>query len=249
MKRTVWILLGFILFALLSVTIYMYFYSKPSAFLNDDELLKKINSTHTTAKAVRIQDTISVDDFHYFVPFQSKTGGHGTSYWEWKKNKWQVLMIDTVGQPLLWKVEGKTPSTYRIVWNLHPDDKVNSSHYYLTRERGYFITGDQENYFPKVEMVKKITHGKQSYGVVKLSKEWVSVIDSLIKMESVKQTNFYDHFTLSRFMYLGWTPYDRSGNEVIIEHSVNGNGYHVDDIDLEFVRYMDGIELEQSGGK
>lgn len=243
-KRTKMII-GLCMIVTLGVIIYKYYPRAPVAFPSDKELILDINLTQSSVRVKEIQDKIQIDEEHFFVPFISTTGDYGTSYWEWQNTKWKVLNIDNSGEPKVWKIDSDDPSTYRLVWNLHKDDKVNHMKFYLFRERNFRVTNGIEYYYPKLQMEKKIEVMTVSHGTMKLSRDWVSVIDSLIKMESTAKPNFlFSDFDLNRYMYFAWKPYDQSGKEVRLEGISNGFSFINDDINLDFVRLMDDNDLE-----
>jgi hypothetical protein len=243
-KRTK-IFIGLCLVVILSSIIYLFYYPKNgTAFPSESELTSIINSTHPNARIKQIQDVIQVDDHHYFVPFLSKDGEYCTSYWEWQANKWKVLNIDTSGEPKVWKIDKNDPSTYHFIWNLHVDDKISDVKFYLYRDRNYHITDGIENYFPKIQMEKSLSVKEVSYGVEKISRDWTTVIDSFEKLESSTIPSYMDEFDVNRYVYFAWTPYEQSGIEAKTMYSVGGHSFTNDDIELDFVRYMDKRDLE-----
>ncbi|MFD1357004.1 hypothetical protein ACFQ4X_03760 [Fictibacillus halophilus] len=244
MKKRMKLIIGLGLIVLLGVVTYWYYPKSPSAFLSDKELALEINNTQSNMKVKQIQDKVAVDDKHFFVPFITTNGDYGTSYWEWQRTKWKVLNIDNTGEPMIWKINKNDPSTYRLVWNLHKDDKVDHMKFYLNRERSFQVSNGIEYYYPKVQMEKKITITAASYGSQKLPNEWISVVDSFVKIESSVKQSLFDDFDLDRHLYFAWMPYDKTGKEAIIEHSVNGYSFTVDDIELDFVRWMNNHDLE-----
>src|SRR5690606_3806433 len=106
--------------------IYFFNNSKPSSFPSDDELLNKINETYSRAHATVIQDSIFLDDQHVYVPFINSEGSYGSSFWIWKKGKWRVAGIDTIGEPTVWKINESDPKTYHIVWNIPPENNIKN---------------------------------------------------------------------------------------------------------------------------
>jgi hypothetical protein len=242
-KRTKFII-GLSLILLLGVVIYWYYPKAPSAFPSNKELAREINLTQSNMKVKEIQDKVAVDEKHFFVPFITTIGDYGTSYWEWQKTKWKVLSIDNKGEPKLWKIDSHDPSTYRLVWNLHKADRVDHMKIFLNRERSFRVSNGIEFYYPKVQMEKKIDVSAASYGSEKLPKEWISVLDSFIKIESSFKPDLLGNFDLDRYMYFAWMPYDQTGKDAILEYSVNGYSFTNDDIELDFIRLMDDNDLE-----
>jgi hypothetical protein len=231
---------------ILGVIIYWYFPRTPVAFPSDKELIVNINHTQSTVRVEEILDKIKMDKEHFFVPFISTTGDYGTSYWEWQNTKWKVLNIDNSGEPKVWKIDSNDPSTFRLVWNLHEDDKVDHMKFFLYRERNFHITNGVEYYYPKLQMEKRIETTSISYGSIKLPNDWLSVIESLIKMDSSASHDLLGDFDLNRYMYFAWKPYDKSGIEARLEGTINGYSFFNDDIELDLVRLMDDSYFESS---
>jgi hypothetical protein len=232
-----------VLIILMLVT-YWYFPRTPVVFPSDKELIQTISATQTTVRVKEIQDKIRIDDKHFFVPFITTTGDYGTSYWEWQNTKWKVLNIDNTGEPKVWRIDSKDPSTFRLVWNLHEDDKVAYMKLFLYRERNFHVTDGIEYYYPKLQMENKIETASVSYGSMELPNEWLSVIDSLIKMDSAATPDLFGNLDLNRYMYFAWKPYEKSGIEARIEGTSNGFSFMNDDIELDFVRIMNDPDIE-----
>ena len=186
-----------------------------------------------------------VDEHHVLVPFISNKDDYSLSYWVWQKHKWRVASIDTNGRPMVWKIDRNDPPSYQFVWNIHPDDQLSSIHFYLIRDRGYHITEGVENYYPRVQMEKKVSLKEKSYGLMPLPNEWVTVMNSFIKVESAKQPDlFFNDFSPEQYMSFGWIPYDQANKETFPERSVNGNGYSNGKVELEHVMILDKGDIE-----
>lgn len=245
-KKRLWTLIGLSIVVLLSsAMIYWFYFSAPDPFPTNEKLVEEINSVFPEAVASEIQDTIRVDERNILVPFISHKNDYSLSYWVWKKQKWSVASIDTKGRPMVWKMDKNDPSAYQIVWNIHPDDQLSSIHFYLIRDRGYHISEGIEHYYPRVQMVKKISLKEKSYGSVQLPEEWVTFMNSFIKVESAKQPNlFFNGFFPEQYMSIGWIPYDQADKEIFPERSVNGNGYSTGSIDMEHVMILNKVDIE-----
>jgi hypothetical protein len=246
MTKTTKITISIGLLIILGLVIYWYFPRPPVAFPSDKELIGNMNDTQTTIRVEKIRDKIKIDEEHFFVPFISTTGDYGTSYWEWQNTKWKVLNIDNSGEPKVWKIDSRDPSTFRLVWNLHEDDKVDHMKFFLNRERNFHVTDGVEYYYPKLQMEKRIETTSISYGSIKLPNDWLSVIESLIKMDSSASHDLLGDFDLNRYMYFAWKPYDKSGIEARLEGTINGYSFFNDDIELDLVRLMDDSYFESS---
>ena len=234
-----------VILVVLSFMIYWFYFSKPSTFPVNERLVREINHLFPEADAQMIRETISIDDRHVVVPFISNQDGYGLSYWVWKNHKWKVAMVDTKGQPKLWKINRKDPSSYYFVWNIHPKDQLNSIHFYLIRNRGYQVTDGNENYIPRVQMEKRVSLQKKTYGVLRMPDEWSRFMDSVMKVESANQSNLLSQNMFSEHdMYFGWISYDQSGKETYPEHSVNGSRYSDINLNIDYLQILNSGELD-----
>lgn len=245
-KRKIWVLAGLAALGLLSsFTIYWFYFAKPVSFPTNEQLVKEINRIFPEASVSFVQDTIPVDIRHVAVPFISNEGNYGLSYWVWKKHKWTVATIDTKGEPKLWKINRKDPSSFHLVWNIHPEDQLSSITYYLIRDRGYQVTEGVENYIPGVQMEKKVSFQEKSYGVMELPDEWTEFMNAVIEVESTQKPNlFFNNFFPEPNMFLGWIPYDQSDKETFPEGSVNGSGYSNGNLVIEHMMILSKGDLE-----
>lgn len=245
-KKRLWTFIGLgIAVVLSSAIIYWFYFSKPASFPTNEQLVEKINSIFPEATARAIQDTIPVDERHVLVPFISNKDDYGLSYWVWQKHKWRVASIDTKGQPMVWKIDRNDPSSFHFVWNIHPKDQLRSIKFYLIRDRGFHITEGKENYYPRVQMEKRVSLQEKSYGSMQLPDDWVTFMNTFIKVESAKQPNvFINNFFPEQYMYFGWIPYDQEDKETFPERSVNGNGYSNGNVDLEHMMILGKGDIE-----
>ncbi len=245
-KRKTWTLAGVgILGLLASFMIFWFYFAKPVSFPTNGQLVREINSIFPEASASVIQDSILVDERHVVVPFISNEDHYGLSYWVWKRHKWTVATIDTKGEPKIWKINRKDPSSFHLVWNIHPEDQVSSISYYLIRDRGYQITEGIENYVPRVQMEKKVSLQEKSYGVMELPDEWRRLMNAVIEVELKQKPNlFFDPFTPERSLFFGWIPSNQSDNETFPEGSVNGSGYSNGNELIEHLMILSKGDLE-----
>lgn len=231
------------IFVLTAAIIYWFYFSAPEALPTNGEMLEKINKTLPEATARTIQAAIFIDDKHVYAPFVSEKGDYGKSFWVWEGHKWKAAYIDTKGRPLLWKINRKSPTTYHIVWNIHPNDKLSFIKYYLVRERGYHISDSKEVYTPRVQMGKKVSLKDQTYGVLKMPNEWVSFMNSFFEVESAKRPHF---FFSGQQLFFCWTPYNQSGVETFPKNSVNGDSFSAGTRSevIDYLMILDEDELE-----
>lgn len=235
MEKKLWSASFFII--LLSIIVYWFYFSKPTSFPTNEQLVDEMNSIFPKAAASIIQDTIHIDEGHVLVPFISKGGDYGLSYWAWKNHKWKVVSIDTKGKPMLWKLNINDPSSLYFVWNIHPKDQLSSIHFYLIRDRGFRIAEGIEHYNPRVQMEKRVSVQEKSYGLMQLPDDWVTFMNAYIKVESAKQSP-------ERDIYFGWIPYDQTNKESFPESSVNGAGYSNGEVGLEYVMILNKGDIE-----
>lgn len=236
-KKYIW-LIGLSVIIILCVG-YWYYFSSPSVLPEDDELAEQINEIFPEANAETIQDKIKLDEGHYYIPFISSSNQYGASYWKWEKRTWKPSYIDTLADPIVWKLDQDDPSSYYFVWNLHPDNKISKANFYLIRDRNYQVSMGKHQYMPQFQLSKEEVFEDASYGVIKLPKAWINVISQTQSVEAVSDFPL----TTSMRMYFAWTAYDEAGEEILPEHS-NGSGFSNGGIDYEFVQLINETELE-----
>ncbi|MDM5317083.1 hypothetical protein QUF49_13835 [Fictibacillus sp. b24] len=208
--------------------VYWYYYSEPNTTPSHGELMKQIDRAYEEAEIAKVQDAILVDERHLFVPYISKDNDYGTSFFVWKKRKWELEAVNSVGQPILWKIDSDDPSFYKIVWNFHPDDQFQSAQFYLLRNRGYEVTQGIEYYYPKVQLMKKVKDSQTSYGIDKLPKDWVSIIhfaNSVQKTDSMSDM-FLEMDPNQQFTF-AWQPVfqKETDEDIFSKRSINGGGF------------------------
>jgi hypothetical protein len=225
--------------------IYWFYFSEPKPFLRTNAILEELNQTYPEVSAKTVQDTIFIDSKHIFVPFISERDQYGLSYWVWSNHKWKVAYIENTGQPKLWKISKKDLKTHYFVWNIHPQDQLKTLRFFLIRDRGLHGSTDGYTYLPRVQMEKSISIKQKRYGVMELPKDWISFMDSYIKVESAKQPNSsFQSFIPEHQMYIGWIPYDHNGKVTFPERSLNGNGYSMEDVSIDHVMILNEVDLK-----
>lgn len=230
---------GYVVFIiiLLSMTVYWFYFSTPTSFPTNQQLIEEINRIFPKATASIIQDTIPIDERHVFVPFISQKDDYGLSYWVWKNHKWQVASIDTKGQPILWKRSVNDPASFYFSWNIHPNDQLSSIHFYLIRDRRYRFAEGIERYYPRIQMEKSVSLQEKSYGLMQLPDDWVTLMHAYREGESARQS-------LEQLLFFGWIPYNRTNQQHFPDHSVNGSGFSNGEVDLENVMILDQGDIE-----
>lgn len=234
-KKILWSLVSFII--LLSIGVYWFYFSKPTSFPTNEQLIEEMNRIYPEATASIIQETIPVDERHVLVPFISQKADYGLSYWVWENHNWKVVSIDTKGKPMLWQLNRNDPTSYYFVWNIDPKDQLSSIHFYFMRERGYRVANEIEYYYPRVQMEKRVSTQEKSYGWMQMPDDWVEVMNAYRKAESAKKSP-------ARDLYFGWIPYDQTNKETFPENSVNGSGYSNGEVDLDYLMILNKSDIE-----
>ncbi|WP_342599775.1 hypothetical protein MHB48_01195 [Psychrobacillus sp. FSL H8-0483] len=246
MKKKIFIYFGSIVFLLTVVLIYWFYFSKPNPFPTDEQLVKEMNSLFPEVSASIIQEVIYLDKEHAFVPFISEEDHYGISFWVWKHHKWMVEFMDTNGNVRVWKINNNDPSTYHFVWNSASSEQLNYMNLYLIKKRNYYVTDNVHHYFPGVQMEEKISLPKTTYGSLPISNEWVSVIDSLNKLNSAKQPDpFFPFYTPQQDIYFGWNTIDKSDEITYPDRNLNSSTSWNGDSNIEYLLFInDYSELE-----
>ncbi|MDP5276261.1 hypothetical protein [Chengkuizengella axinellae] len=228
------------------ISLYYWFYlANPDDIPSNKQLVEKMNRVFPAANVAHIQDKIRLDEKHIFIPFISSKDEYGVSYWIWTKHKWELVNINTTGSPEVWNIKEKNPSTHFIVWNIHPDDQLETIKFHLLKDRGYRIADGVERYHPKVQMEETISLKENSYGAISIPEDWTQIIKSYRNIEPVQSFSFFNHYGFSQYyIYYGWTSYDQYGNQTFPGNSVNGNGYSNRDYNIDFMMIMDEAKLE-----
>ncbi|SER06218.1 hypothetical protein SAMN05216232_0131 [Virgibacillus subterraneus] len=226
--------------------LYWFYFQEPQAFPADEQLVDQINEIFPKADAETIQENIQLDQEHVFVPFLSSENNYGASYWVWERNKWKPSYIDTTGEPTVWKIDKEDPSSFHLVWNLHPDDQISYADFYLIRDRGYHISNGEHTYVPRIQLEDSVALEEESYGVLQLPEDWRSFMTQTNKLALAQ--NPHVNFTSllpDVHAYIGWTPFNEDNEITYPDNSVNGHGYINGDINTDFVRIIEEAELEK----
>ncbi|WP_153731426.1 hypothetical protein [Sporosarcina obsidiansis] len=249
-KKKLWIFAGGGLLVVSIGLLYWFYFSTPVTLPADEQLINDIHQVFPEATVDVIQDKIYADERHAIVPFISERNEYGLSYWVWGKYKWQVASIDLDGEPRVWKIDQRDPSTYHFVWNLSPVDQLSTLQLYLIRDRGYLISDEEEIYNPRVQMEWIASLQESSYGVMPLPEEGVNVLNSLFKGQATQQSSlFFENFSPAQEVFFSWIAKDQLGNEAYPEISVNGSSYTVGDITVDYMLIFSEEQLELPGRK
>ena len=222
------ILIGVILFS----ASYWYHNSGPASFPTDEQVVEEMTNHFSYVSNSVIQDTVFLDERHVFVPFNTNGKVYGLSLWEWNKRKWNAVLVSTSGDIKVWKINSKDPTTFHAVWNYPPQDQVDYMKFYLINKRGFQISGVEEHYEPGLQLEQTITLSENPYGSMKLSKEWIAVINSLNDSLTVPPYNFR------------WNTYDNLDKPTFPERHENRSSSLGGDTNIEFAVFIEESELE-----
>jgi len=211
---------------------FWYYTSGPTKFPTNAQVVEEMTNDFAVVSTSVIQDKVFLDDHHVFVPFIAEDEMYGFSLWEWNNRKWNEVFVSTDGDIRVWKIDSKDPTTYRIVWNYPPQEQVDYMKFYLVNKRGFQVIDNEHIYEPSVQLDQQIVLSENLYGSMKLSKEWVSVINSL--NISRDATSYY----------FGWRAFDSSDKITHPEGNENGSSSWGGGTHIEFVHFIEEFELE-----
>ncbi|QUG40071.1 hypothetical protein KD050_12165 [Psychrobacillus sp. INOP01] len=231
MKKTI-VLASILIGVILLSASFWYYTSGPTSFPTNEQLVEEMTDHFSVVSNSEIQDTVFLDDHHVFVPFIAEGEMYGFSLWEWNNRKWDEVLVSTNGDIRVWKIDSKDPTTYHIVWNYPPQDQLDYMKFYFINKRGYQVSDGEEHYEPGMQLEQTITLSENLYGSMKLSTEWVSVINSLIDSRMVST------------YYFGWRAFDRSDKIMYPEGTENGSSSWGGDTHIEFTHFIEETELE-----
>lgn len=224
---------------------YWLFFSPPGEFPSKEKVFEAMMETFPEANIKELQETIYLDAKHVFVPFITNDEGYGSSLWEWRRNEWEFVSIDTGSTPRMWTIDPENPSSYFIVWNFHPDNQLKKLTFYLIKNRGFSVSEGKEIYQPGVEInFEASLEGKTSYGYSEIPKEWGDYIraDRGLMEKFYPITMFTDLFQPPKY-YFGWRAMTMDGSEDYAPFSKTSNGFGTGDNFIEPMRYIDKQEL------
>ncbi|MFC4321623.1 hypothetical protein [Litchfieldia salsa] len=240
------LLLLLFLFVILLVGAYSFYYytSDASSFLTEEEMKQRINPYYLNSKIEVIQDIITIDNNHIYVPYITTEGEYAASYWYYNNRNWEIEYVGTISTPHLVSTNPNDPSTFYFVWNLHPADQIKSLEFYLLKRRNYSVSDRIEIYTPKLQMNFSTPLDEHSYGIVKLSEEFIKVLNDTMKLEAAQFPDFYYNGVFSSpTTEFAWRAFDHSGKSVYPEHSTTGGGSGGGTL-LKYTRYLDDRDPE-----
>ena len=228
-----------------AAAVYLFYYISPGPFPDHDTLLKGINE-YTNVDAFTIQDIIKIDARHAFVPFISENGLHGFSCWVWDTYRWRPARVSSWGRPEVWKLKENDPSTYYVVWNLHPQEELTELKFYLLRDRGGHQSGGSEVYEPRVQLEASLSFAGNTYQVMPFETTWVNYLEQFLKVKSKMQSpNGYTLFPVQSGVCYGWMAVDAAGNSQQLEHTRQGDTLRSDNaIEIGYMTHLMNKDLE-----
>ena len=244
LKKKRLVLISIFAIILVISLIYWITSNNPSSFPNKGDVIKEINHIFPEANVKEIQDTISLDEKHVFVPFISEENKYGVSYWVWQKSEWELASVNTGGEPKSWRIDDGDFSTTYLVWNIAPETSIEKLKFYLIKDRTFHITEGIEYYDPGVQLEELVKLSSTSYGAMPLPDSWSSILASYTKLETARQPDIFSNFFIEHYMYFGWMALDRSGKVLPTVNALNGSGFTGGDEHIEHIRFLDKLEIE-----
>ncbi|WP_077620571.1 hypothetical protein [Bacillus sinesaloumensis] len=244
MKRK--LIVGIVLLVASSALIYYFNLAKPSHFLSKEELLAKFPDDLQVSE---ILDIIELDERHVYVPIKTNEYKYGMSLWIWSNHKWQLGFESTTGGPKVVKLDNHDPSSYRVLWNIHPDDEISYGELFLIRNRNFRVTEGIHHYYPRLQMSTILELAEAPYGMTELPKEWQAVMESLIQVEEARQPDPFwgSMFPVMQDVQFSWIPYNNEQVRVQAHATMEGGGswgggielLHVGEVIEEELEYID----------
>lgn len=232
--------------AVLLVLVYSHYF--PRSFPSDESAIGIMNKRFSEVNASRVLDTLQLDDRHMFVPYVSSEDKYGLSYWVWNNFKWKVLLIRSTGEPELWKINEKDPSTHYMVWNINPKDQLSRIDFYLMRNRGYSISQGQKSniYTPGIQKHSSVSLEGKSYGALQPPAEWEKILqDDLHLMNNKQSYSIFDSLQTNSSMRIGFITYNQQGESSFPTQSVNGGSFSGGNVPTRFINFINDNELER----
>lgn len=174
-----------------AILIFFQFYSpKPKSF-DEKEAAAFIKRYFPEKEVSEYLDIIFLDDAHVYTPFVTVEGRYGMSFWSWEKNKWEMAGITDGSQPYMWMIDQKSADSYYIMWNIHPDEKLESLRFYIRKDRNYSIRNGTETYTPKILMETSVAFQDHAFHVMKLPESWQKYLQPLLASGAQKTNHFW----------------------------------------------------------
>jgi hypothetical protein len=242
-KKIIWSLMAAVLLTGV-LGIYWFYIAKPAPLPEQERMVKEINGQQPEAKAVEIQERIQIDGRHAVAPFKSDTGAYGISHWVWKWHEWGLEGIRTKGDPRIWKIDPSDPSSFHFIWNIDPEERVETIEYYLMRDRNYSISGGEEQYIPSIRLKKGVSMNEKPYGAMKVPAEWSTILKQNSGGNHKKPASLFADFHQIPHLTFGWHPLDESGEDAYPDSARNGSTYYSGTLNEEFLMPLNASDVE-----
>ncbi|WP_028596391.1 hypothetical protein [Paenibacillus assamensis] len=246
-RKKQWTIAGIVLLAVIFSCIwFIWLPSHPSPIPSRQAMLEEIRKHSFGVEAQEIVDVISLDDRHVYVPYISKEGSYGQSFWRWDRTQWVMGGILEKGEPYIWEFNGE-PSKQYIVYHVDPQDEVGVLKYHLLRGVHYQISDGSQRYTPSVQMSISVPVEERRYGAIPVPDDWIRLMEEEARVNRRERSS--DNFgwmASSALVRIVWHAYDRKGKETFAEHSVNGSSYRNGELALQFISIINESELENA---
>jgi hypothetical protein len=218
----------------------------PKPFLSNKEIKKEIMKVFPGDGVGKIQAQVFIDKKHVFVPYITKRNTYGIVNWIWKKNDWEIISIETnTADPKLWKIKSNNTLKFYLFWNINPKSRIHKMNFYLTRNRQFSVSDGVSKYQPKIQMKFEKKLNGRSYGVLKLPKNWETVMNDDIFINSENQSNsLFSSFEQPSSMSVSWLPLNENNKIKMPINSDSGSGYGNGENQIDFVPFVDESTLE-----
>lgn len=226
------------------LAVYWFYLASANDFPSNDAVLEEINAAFSEARANEVQDVIKLDNRNVFVPFKTGTDGYAISFWIWKHHKWNLGMIELAGEPRMLKIKSTDPSSYHIVWNIHPEDRIDQLSFYLMKKRNYMVSEGKHRYDPRIQLNERVPLANQAYGALPLPKKWITLLEEVEDVQDQISPTRFDHFLQQDGFFFGWLPKDQNGSVKYPERSLNGNGWSNGDVEVDFLMILQEADLQ-----
>lgn len=214
----------------------------PDSFISKTAALKRLNAVMGN-EVSEIQEKMIIDEKHVFLPFKTKEGRYGVSFWVWKKNEWKMTTSDNGGEPKKWVIGKGSQAKSYIVYNLHPDDKISEIKFYLLKDRNFHASADESEYTPSIQIEHTAVLNGTSYGVIPYPESWVSLDRLYRKQETSAMNEEINLFPFKEGLKVGHQFYGSNGKEIYPKHTLGDFGYG-NDHNVKYIMYVEAIELE-----
>lgn len=207
---------------ILGSLVYLLINEFPTDFLQEQELIGRLNSVDEKIIVEVVQDIIFIDDKHVFVPFVSNDEEYGFSLWKWKNGKWHLSRKSVSESIHIIKINEKDPTTYYFVWNF-PDDNINAIKLFLLKDRNYRYSDGYTTYYPRIQM-EQLYQRDTTYGLKPLTGHMLEVYKEMKAITYNGEDFFNQLFPVQNHIYFTWNMYDQNGE--MIDFNINGFSYN-----------------------